>query len=80
MIDPEERALRASTEERCVARGCPWISFYAPDELLSLAKVAGFEEVHHVSASELNERYFVARPDGLRAASGEHLVTATRRA
>jgi methyltransferase (TIGR00027 family) len=80
LIDPDERALRASTEERAAARGFPWISFYAPDEMLSLAKAAGFDEVHHVPASELDERYFVARPDGLRAASGEHLVVATRRA
>lgn len=80
LIDPEERELRASTEERAATRGFPWISFYSPDELLSLARAAGFEEVRHVSARELNERYFIARPDGLRAASGEHLMTATRSA
>jgi len=78
LIDPGERDLRAATEERSAGRGCPWISFYAPDEMLRLARAAGFDDVCHVSASEFNARYFAARPDGLRAASGEHLVTATR--
>jgi methyltransferase (TIGR00027 family) len=78
LIDPDEKELRALTEERAAARGFPWISFYSPDQFLSLAVAAGFQDVRHVSASELNERYFVARPDGLRAASGEHLITATR--
>jgi methyltransferase (TIGR00027 family) len=77
LIDPDERELRSVTEARAAARGSPWISFYSPDELLSLARATGFEEVRHVSASELNERYFVARSDGLTAASGEHLITAT---
>lgn len=77
-IDPEERALRALTEERAAARGFPWISFYSPEQFHSLAVAAGFTEVRNVSARDLNERYFVARPDGLRAPSGEHLIAATR--
>jgi O-methyltransferase involved in polyketide biosynthesis len=77
LIDPDERALRAATEARATARGFPWISFYAPDAVLALARAAGFADVRHVSARELNERYFVGRTDGLRAASGEHLLTAT---
>ena len=78
LIDPDDKELRALTEERAAARGCPWISFYSPDQFLSLAVAAGFDDVQHVSARELNERYFLGRPDGLRAASGEHLITATR--
>jgi len=78
LIDADERELRAITEERAVARGAPWISFYAPEELLSHATAAGFDDVRHVSARDLNERYFASRPDGLRAASGEQLIMATR--
>jgi O-methyltransferase involved in polyketide biosynthesis len=78
LIDPGERELRALTEERAAARGSPWISFYSPEEFVSLAVAAGFEDVRHVSASELNRRYFAARHDGLRAASGEHVILATR--
>ena len=38
---------------------------------------AGFREVKHVASSELAERYFAARPDGLRPSSGEELIVAT---
>jgi methyltransferase (TIGR00027 family) len=78
LIDPEERELHARTQEAAAARGFPWISFYSPEQFQSLAVEAGFNDVRHVSASELDHRYFAARHDGLRAASGEHLITATR--
>jgi methyltransferase (TIGR00027 family) len=79
LIDPEERELRLATESRAAARGFPWMSFYSPADICALAAGAGFDDVRHVSASELNERYFRGRSDGLRAASGEQLVVATRR-
>jgi methyltransferase (TIGR00027 family) len=42
-----------------------------------LAREAGFAQVRHVSAAELNERYFSGRADGLRTSSGEELLVAT---
>jgi len=78
LIDLDERELRALTEERAAARGFPWISFYSPDQFVSLAVGAGFDDVRHVPPTEINERYFTTRRDGLRFASGEHLLTATR--
>ncbi len=78
-IDPRERELRALTEQRAAARGFPWISFYSAEEFVSLARGAGFDDLRHVSSAELNQRYFAGRSDGLRAADGEHLITATRR-
>jgi methyltransferase (TIGR00027 family) len=78
LVDPGDRELRAATEERAAARGFPWISFYAPGDMLSLASAAGFDEVRQVTPGELNARYFVGRRDGLRSPSGEHLVVATR--
>jgi len=76
LVDPQDRELRAVTEERAAARGFPWISFYTPGDILSLAVAAGFEEVRHVSPSDLNARYFATRRDGLRSPSGEHLIVA----
>jgi methyltransferase (TIGR00027 family) len=58
------------------ASGTPFISFYAPGELLATARAAGFPEVEHVSAAELNRRYFTSRTDGLRTSSGEDLLVA----
>jgi len=77
-IDPGERELRRATEERAAARGAPWISFYTPEDIVGMARAAGFDNVHHVSREELNDRYFSARADGLRAPSGEQLIVAVR--
>jgi O-methyltransferase involved in polyketide biosynthesis len=59
------------------ASGTPFISFFTPDDMLALARAAGFREARHVSADLLNERYFTGRSDGLRTAGGEELLVAT---
>ena len=43
----------------------------------TLAREVGFREARHVSAAELNERYFADRADGLRTTRGEELLVAT---
>jgi methyltransferase (TIGR00027 family) len=60
------------------ASGTPFISFFEPGELVTLAREAGFREVRHVSASALGQRYFAERTDGLGPPSnGEELLVAT---
>ena len=61
------------------ANGTPFISFFAPQEMLALAREAGFKEARHVPATALAERYFSGRTDGLRppANAEELLVAAT---
>jgi methyltransferase (TIGR00027 family) len=69
---PLERADEGAREglERSAkgarASGTPFISFFEPSELMALAREAGFREVRHVSASDLGQRYFADRTDGLR--------------
>ena len=68
-IELADPAVRAGIERAAAgarASGTPWLSFFEPAELLSLARDAGFREVQHVSAAELGERYFAGRSDGLR--------------
>lgn len=60
-----ERAAKGAQASRT-----PFISFFAPDEILALAREAGFGEVRHVSAAALTERYFAGRRDGLRPPNG----------
>ncbi len=48
------------------ASGTPFISFFTPEQMLALARDAGFRDARHVSAADLAERYFKDRPDGLR--------------
>ena len=57
--------------------GTPFVSFYTPDEMSSMARDAGFADVRHVAGRDLAERYFAGRADGLRPSSGEDLVVAT---
>jgi methyltransferase (TIGR00027 family) len=66
-----------AAERGARAAGTPFVSFYTPDEVLSLAREAGFGEARHIDAAALNERYFAERTDGLRAARGEELLIAT---
>jgi len=75
-IAPAERELRARTEAMAAKRGAPWISTYEPEEMLRLARQAGFATVGHVSPSDWDASYFNGRTDGLHAASGEHGVVA----
>jgi methyltransferase (TIGR00027 family) len=59
------------------ASGTPFISFFVPGDLVTLAREAGFREVRHVSASDLGDRYFAERTDGLRPpGNGEEILLA----
>lgn len=79
LLDPEVRpgVERAAAGAR--ASGTPFISFFTPPEMLTLAREAGFREVQHVSAASLAQRYFAGRSDGLRPPdhSEEFLVAST---
>jgi methyltransferase (TIGR00027 family) len=77
LIEEAERPQRLATERGARAAGTPFISFYAPPDMLALAREAGFREARHVSAAELAERYFAGRADGLRPSSAEELLVAT---
>ncbi|MDB6061755.1 MAG: hypothetical protein JWM78_1858 [Verrucomicrobiaceae bacterium] len=76
--DPEIRPGVQRAAEGARAAGTPFISFFAPSEILALARDAGFKKVQHVSAATLTERYFSGRADGLRPPNNsEELLVAT---
>jgi methyltransferase (TIGR00027 family) len=69
-LEMAERGARAS--------GTPFISFFTPDEVVAMAREAGFRQARHVSAAELARRYFADRADGLRPPlNAEELLVAT---
>lgn len=76
LIPPEERAGHEMVYERARAAGTPFVSFFRPDEILALAREAGFREVKHVSRAEMIQRYFAGRADGLVPGSGEEFLVA----
>jgi methyltransferase (TIGR00027 family) len=64
--DPEIRLGVERAAAGAKASGTPWLSFFTPAEILSMAREAGFRTVEHVSAATLAQRYFRGRTDGLR--------------
>jgi len=75
--DPDERVVREFAERGARASGTPFVSFYAPDEVITAAREAGFRDAIHVSADDYQARYFAGRSDGLRPAASEQLLLAT---
>jgi methyltransferase (TIGR00027 family) len=77
LLDAEDRPGFQVAERGARAAGTPFISFYTPDEMLALAREAGFKDAEVVAGTLLTERYFAGRTDGLRPSSGEDLLVAT---
>jgi methyltransferase (TIGR00027 family) len=76
--DPEVRLGLQMAEKGARASGTPFISFFTPAEMLTLAREAGFRDTQHVSAATLTQRYFAGRTDGLRPPNNaEELLVAT---
>ncbi|MEW1753548.1 class I SAM-dependent methyltransferase [Streptomyces angustmyceticus] len=77
LVDASDRpGLRASTDG-AQASGTPFVSFYAPQDMLALAREAGLQDARHVAGGVLAARYFADRTDGLRPSSGEDFLLAT---
>jgi methyltransferase (TIGR00027 family) len=77
LVDEQDRQGWIMSENGAKSSGTPFLSFFAPQEFLDLARSAGFTDVRHVSGRDLNELYFAARTDGLRMSTGEDFLIAT---
>ncbi|MBB5417777.1 class I SAM-dependent methyltransferase [Paraburkholderia sp. JPY303] len=66
MADPDVRPGLEMAERGARASGTPFISFFMPQQMIAMAREAGFDDARHVSAADLTQRYFAARTDGLR--------------
>ncbi len=53
------------------------ISFFKPDEILTLARKTGFKEAKTITTKNMEELYFTDRTDHLLPASGEVFLLAT---
>ena len=73
---PEERPGFEAAIKGAKANGTPFVSFFTPDEMLALAREAGFKDAKHVSGDDLLQRYFSGRGDGLRPSNSEALLVA----
>ncbi|QLH19644.1 class I SAM-dependent methyltransferase [Streptomyces sp. Rer75] len=77
LVDDADRPGLRASEEGARASGTPFLSFYTPQEMLALAREAGFRDARHVPGASHAGRYFADRTDGLRPSSGEDLLLAT---
>jgi methyltransferase (TIGR00027 family) len=78
LADPEVRPGLERAAEGASASGTPFISYFTPEQMISMARHAAFREVMHVPATALAERYFAGRSDGLRPPNNaEELLVAT---
>src|SRR5579872_6470667 len=77
LLDPEECPQQQDVQKSARAAGTPFISFFSPPEVLSLASDAGFTQAKVVYAADLIQCYFTGRTDGLRPSSGEAFLVAT---
>jgi len=78
LTEPDFRAGIERAAAGARANGTPFISFFTPEEMLGLAREAGFQAVAHVSAAALAQRYFAERTDGLRPPlNAEELLVAS---
>lgn len=66
LTDPDLRPAMEIAVAGSRASGTPIISFYTPEEMLEMAREAGFRDARHVSAADIAQRYFAGRTDGLR--------------
>jgi methyltransferase (TIGR00027 family) len=77
LVAPDEQEMHRATNAAARASGTPFISYYAPDEILAMAREAGFTAARHVSAADYTQRYFADRTDDLRPFTTEELLVAT---
>jgi methyltransferase (TIGR00027 family) len=78
LADADVRPGLEAAANGAQASGTPFISFFTPAEMLTLARDSGFKEARHISAVQLTQRYFANRTDGLRPPNnGEELLVAT---
>ena len=76
LLDEEDRPMQAMAEKGAREAGTPFVSFFAPDEILVMASKAGFKNATIISTRDMEERYFKDRTDNLLPASGEVFLLA----
>jgi methyltransferase (TIGR00027 family) len=77
LVDERDKQGWLMSASGARSSGTPFISHFAPQEFLDLARAAGFADVRHVSGRDLGDRYFAGRADGLRMSTGEDFLIAT---
>lgn len=76
LVAEEDKPLIEMSIKGASASGTPMISFFAPEDVLALAREAGIKEVRIISTQDMEQLYFSNRTDNLLPASGEYFLVA----
>lgn len=76
LLEGEDKMLMEISMKGASASGTPMISFFTPEEMLDLAREAGFEAAKLVSTKDMEQLYFTGRTDDLSPANGEVFLIA----
>ncbi len=76
LVESQDREAYEMVMKRAAAAGTPFQGLFTPEEILDLAREAGFRDVRHVSRVEIIKRYFTDREDSLVPSSGEEFLIA----
>lgn len=77
LVDNEDKPLIEMAVKGARESGTPMISFFSPDEILEMAREAGFANPATISTKDMEQLYFANRKDHLVPASGEIFLSAT---
>lgn len=77
LVEEEDKPLIERSVKGARESGTPMLSFFSPEEILAMAREAGFKDPATLSTKDMEQRYFADRQDGLLPASGEIFLLAT---
>lgn len=77
LLDEEDKSMQEIAEKGARESGTPMVSFFTPEEILTLANKAGFKEAKTISTKDMEQLFFTNRSDNLLPASGEVFLLAT---
>jgi len=77
LLDEDDKPLQEMGTKGARIAGTPFVSFFSPNEIMTLAREAGFKETKTISTKDREQDYFTNRADDLSPASGEVFLLAT---
>jgi methyltransferase (TIGR00027 family) len=76
LLEGEDKVLMEISIMGAAASGTPFVSFFAPEEIIKLAESVGLKNVKTISTRDMTDMYFQNRADNLVPANGEFFLVA----
>jgi methyltransferase (TIGR00027 family) len=76
-LDEEDKPMQEISEKGAREAGTPFVSFFAPDEIVLMANAVDFKTAVTLSTKDMEQLYFSGRTDSLLPMSGEVFLLAT---